>query len=58
MAVKGNGSRTEVVLFAARPVCCKVKDLYLAARGLWLNRFKQPLDALHLAKLTLVESNV
>jgi hypothetical protein len=23
MAVKGNGSRTEVVLFAARPICCK-----------------------------------
>ena len=42
MAVKGNGSRTEVVLFAARSVCCSVcllqsQGFVPRALGLWLN---------------------
>jgi hypothetical protein len=42
MAVKGNGSRTEVVLFAARSVCCSFcllqsQGFVPRALGLWLN---------------------
>jgi hypothetical protein len=44
MAVKGYGSGTEVVLFAACPVFCSAKDLYLAHGELWMSLFSAVWD--------------
>jgi hypothetical protein len=57
------GRQRERIKDRSRPVCCsscllQSQGFVPRALGLWLNRFKQPLDPLHLAKFTLVGPNV